>query len=179
MCGVGVTSAAEPESTGATTSGATEWPTFALRYGSHQAQAGQCQSASRQTSDSDAQCRPLGSTGGVALMRSAERGRARLRRVGATCAGATTVKGPPWTIPSRGYATISLRGTVQSRRLCLAFHSWFASTRVSRRRSVIGMIGCSGADRGLCALKGGVCTVLLELQAKLVTPFARDDAATL
>jgi hypothetical protein len=75
-------------------------------------------------------------------MRSAERGRARLRRVGATCAGATTVKRPPKTIPSRGYATISLRGTVQSRRLCLAFHSWFASTRVSRRRSV-----------GLCALK--------------------------
>jgi hypothetical protein len=31
MCGVGVTSAAEPESTGASTSSATEWPTFALR----------------------------------------------------------------------------------------------------------------------------------------------------
>ncbi len=30
MCGVGVTSAAEPESNGATTSSATEWPTFAL-----------------------------------------------------------------------------------------------------------------------------------------------------
>jgi hypothetical protein len=104
-------------------------------------------------------------------MRS-ERGRARLRRVGATCAGATTVKRPPWTIPSRDYATISLRGTVQRCRLCLAFHSWFANTRVSRRRSVIGMIGCSAADRGLYAHKGGGCTVLLELQAKHVTPFA-------
>ncbi len=84
----------------------------------------------------------------------------------------------PRTIPSRDYATISLRGTVQRRRLCHAFHMWFASTRVSWRRSVIGMIGCSAADRGLCALKGGVCTVLTELKAKQVTPFARDEAAS-
>ncbi len=46
-------------------------------------------------------------------------------------------------------------GTVQRCRLCLAFHSWFVNTRVSRRRSVIGMIGCSAEDMALCALKGG------------------------
>ena len=113
-----------------------------------------------------------------ALRQSAERGRARLRRVGATCAGATNVKRPPRTIPSRRYATLSLRETVERRRRCLAFYSWCANTRVSWRRSVIGMMGCSAADRGLCALKRGVCTVLTELQAKHVTPFAHDGAAT-
>jgi hypothetical protein len=68
MCGVGVTSAAEPESSGATTSSATEWPTFALRCTGPTKPKRASQLASRQTSvDWDAQCRPLGSTGGVAV----------------------------------------------------------------------------------------------------------------